>query len=122
MTMSCTITQTRSTSVKKIKMVVVSASNGTASGTTTYKYDGEVLRFVAVPAAAADQPTDQFDILLNDADGLDVLAGKGANLSNAASTTKVDTDGLGAVANSAITLAATNMGDTKTVTLYLYIR
>jgi hypothetical protein len=60
--------------------------------------------------------------VLNDADGLDVLAGLGANLSNAAATTKVDTDGMGCVANSAITLAATNMGDTKGVTLYLYIR
>jgi hypothetical protein len=119
MTMSCTITQKRNTSVKKIKMVVVSAADGTAAGTTSYTYDGEVLRFVAVPGTT---PSASFDILLNDSDGQDVLCGLGANLSESATTVKTAKDGLGAVAGSAITLAASGMGDTKGVTLYLYIR
>jgi hypothetical protein len=120
MAMSCTITEKRNTSVKKIKLVVVSASDGTASGTTPSTYDGEVLRFVAAPGAAGAQPTDQFDIALNDADGYDILAGQGANLSNAAPSTKVGS--MGAIAGQKITLAASNMGDSKGVTLYLYIR
>ena len=57
---------------------------------------------------------------MNDADGYDILAGQGANLSNAATTTVVAS--LGAIANDKISLAATNMGDSKGATLYLYIR
>lgn len=120
MAMSVTITEKRHTSVKKVKFVVVSAAGGTASGTTTYAYDGEVLRLVVVPASAGSQPTNAFDLVLNDADGYDILAGQGADLSNAAATTVVSS--LGAIAGDTITLSATNMGDTKGATVYVYIR
>lgn len=120
MAMSCTITEERVGTVKKIKLVVVSAADGSAAGTTIYAYDGAVLRFVAVPDAAATQPTNLFDIVLNDEDGYDILAGQGANLSNAAATTVVAS--MGAIATDKVTLVATNMGDSKGVTLYLYIR
>lgn len=120
MAMSCTITERRHTTVKQVKLVIVSAADGSASGTTTYAHDGEVVRFVAVPDGGATQPTNLFDIALNDADGYDILAGQGANLSNAAPTTVVAA--LGAIAGDKITLAATNMGDSKGATLYLYIR
>jgi hypothetical protein len=120
MAMSVTITEERVGTVKKIKFEIVSAADGSASGTTTYAYDGAVLRFVTVPDGGATQPTDNFDIVLNDADGYDILAGQGANRSNAAASTVVAS--MGAVATDKISLAASNMGDSKGATLYLYIR
>ncbi len=120
MAMSCTITERGGYPLRRVKMVVVSAADGSASGTTVAKYNGEVVRFVAVPDGGGTQPSDQFDIALNDGDGYDILAGVGANLSNAAPTTKVAS--MGAICSDTITLAATNLGAAKGVTLYLYLR
>ncbi len=120
MAMSVTITEERSGTVRKVKFVVVSAADGSATGTTSYAYDGAVLRFVAVPDGGATQPTNAFDVVLNDADGYDILAGQGADLSNAAPTTVVAS--MGAIASDKITLVAANMGDSKGATFYLYLR
>ena len=120
MAASVTFTERTHTSVKRAKIVVVSAADGSASGTSSAIYDGAVLRFVAVPDAAATQPTNLFDVTITDADGYDVLAGQGANLSNAAPTTVVAS--MGAVAGDKLTCNVTNAGDTKGVTFYLYIR
>ena len=106
--------------VKKIKFVIVSATDGTATATTTNAFSGEVLRFIVVPAAAAAQPDDQFDIAINDADGYDILAGQGANLSNAATTTVVAS--MGCVANDKLSLSASGIGDQNGATVYVYIR
>lgn len=104
--------------VQKAKIVVVSAADGTATGTSSYAYSGEVLRFVAVPDSGGTQPTNAFDVVINDEDGYDILAGQGANLSNAAATTVVAS--LGAIANDKITFDASGMGDSKGATFYIY--
>ena len=104
----------------KVAITVVSAADGTADGISTYAYTGEIVRFVAVPDAGGTQPTDNFDVVLNDQDGYDILAASGANLSNAAATTVVT--GLGAIANDKIAFAGTNMGDSKGATFHVYIR
>jgi len=106
--------------VKKLKITVTSAADGTADGTSTYAYSGAVLRFVAVPDAGGTQPTNAFDVALNDEDGYDILAGQGANLSNAAATTVVAS--MGAIANDKVAFAGTNMGASKGATFYLYVR
>jgi len=106
--------------VKKIKFEITSSDAGVATATTTNFFSGEVLRFVSVPGAAAAQPTDAFDIALNDEDGYDILAGQGTNLSNAATTTVVAS--MGCLANDKIALSAAGMGDQKTATIYVYIR
>lgn len=120
MAMSVTITEEMHGSIKKVAFVIVSAADGTASGTTTYAHNGAVLRFVAVPDGGGTAPTNLFDVVLNDADGYDILAGQGANLVNTGPTTVVAS--MGAIANDPITLSATNMGNTKGATLYLYLR
>jgi hypothetical protein len=106
--------------VKKVKFAIVSATDGTATATTANAFSGEVLRLVIVPGAAGDAPTDQFDVAVNDADGYDILAGQGANLSNAATTTVVAS--MGCVANDRLSLSASGMGDQNTATAYVYIR
>jgi hypothetical protein len=118
--MSVTFTEERHGRISKLKAVVVSAADGSASGTSSRVYTGEVVRFVVIPAAGGSQPTTLFDVALNDADGYDILAGQGANLSNAAPTTVVAS--MGAIAGDPIAVAASGMGDTKTATLILYVK
>ena len=109
------------TPLQKIKFTWVSAADGTATGTTTKTYVGEILRLVTVPGTAGNQPTDQYDIAINDEDVTDVLVGAGINRSNA-STEQVIATSLGCVANDKLTLEITNAGDTKSGVVYLYIR
>jgi len=104
----------------KVSFAFVTASDGTAGGATTQSLTGELIRAVFVPGSGGSQPTNAFDVVVNDSDGYDVLAGQGANISNAAPTTVVSS--LGAVFNSALTLAVTNAGDTKSGTIILYIK
>jgi len=122
--MAGTVTFTEQThaSVKKVRILWVSgtgADAGKADGTTTEYYSGQVLMFVTDPQAAA--PTDDYDVEIRDGDGVDILAGAGANR-DTANTEYVLAASLGAVANSKLTLQVRNAGDTKSGVVYLYIR
>ena len=121
---ACTITEETIGSVKKIKWAWTSAADGTVgaaavSSTTTNAYSGECLRLITDPGATA--PTDDYDVVINDADGVDVLIGAGANR-DATATEQVIASSLGCVANDTLTLLVTNAGSGKTGTTYLYIR
>lgn len=121
MAMSCTITEQVPAirPIKLVKLVWVSAADGTASGTTTQSYNGAIKALVTVPAAAGSAPTDNYDIAINDGNSIDALAGTGANRSTSA--TQYVVASLGYVSNSQLTLAITNAGDTKGGTIYLFI-
>jgi hypothetical protein len=107
-------------SVKKVKFSITSSDGGVATATTTQAYSGEVLRLVIVPGADALAPTALFDIEIMDDDGYDILAGQGANLSNAATTTVIAS--MGCVANDQLHLSASGMGDANGATVIIYIR
>ena len=109
-------------SLKKIVFDWTSSAGGAADATTDEYYTGRIVYAAQIPEAAGTQPTDQYDVTVVDADGVDVLAGLGANLGNAANTYKADSDGLGAVVESQLTLAVTNAGDTKGGKTILFIR
>ena len=121
--MAGTVTTTEEThgTVRKITFAWTSSAGGAADATTTYAYSGEVIRLVTVPGTAGNQPTNLYDVVVNDVDGNDVLMGAGANRSNAA-TEQVLASSLGCVANDKLTLGVTNAGDTKQGTVYLYVR
>jgi hypothetical protein len=121
MAMSVTIAETRHTAVKKVAFTWVSASDGTASGTTTYAYDGKCELLTTDPAAAGAAPSDNYDVTITDSDGVDVLGGGGADR-DTANTEQVLGSSLGAVAGSKLTLSIANAGDTKGGVVYLYIR
>lgn len=121
MAMSCTITEEPNEKVKKVKFVWVSASDGTASGTTSIAYTGEIIRLVTIPAAAGSAPTDNYDIVINDEDTTDVLMGAGANR-DTANTEQVLASSLGCVANDKLAISVTNAGDTKGGTTIIYIK
>lgn len=115
-----TITEETQSWIKKVKFVIKSATGGTATGTTSESYTGEVKRLVVVPGTTTSQPTNAFDIQINDEDGYDILAGQGADKSNAATTTIVAS--MGCVANDRLSLSASNMGDVKQATVIVYLK
>ncbi len=68
----------------KYTIAWVADASGNVSGTLTGVISGEVLRVVFDPGTPA--PTANYDIVLNDESGLDILAAQGANLSATATT------------------------------------
>lgn len=116
--MAVTVTETRHTVVKKVKFAWTSDGTGAASGSTTFPYDGKVELLTTVPT---DGPTDNYDITVTDSDGVDVLAGAGANRDTSA-TEQVAGASLGAVAGSVLTINVSNAGASKSGVAYLYIR
>lgn len=122
--MAGTVTTTEETigRISKVKFVWTSSAGGSADATTTGYYTGSIIRVLQIPDGGGTQPTNAYDIVVNDGDGADVLLGLGANLSNAANTDKVAADKLGVVANSQLTLAVTNAGNAKGGKTILYIQ
>jgi hypothetical protein len=109
--------------VKKLKIAWTSDASGVVSGTaSTYRYDGELVYYAAVPGTGDDQPTDNYDVTLLDDSSLDVLNGLGTNMNQAATTYKDRFDGLGAVANSTLTLGVSAAGGANKGTVYVMIR
>lgn len=119
--MSCTITEENLSTVKKITFAWVSAADGTASGTTTKAYAGEVIRLVTVPGAAALAPDDNYGVVIADEDGVDVLMGAGA-ARDTANTEQVLATSLGCVANDKLALAITGAGAANSGTVHVYLR
>jgi len=68
----------------------VSDSGGDVNDTIA-GVEGTIEGVLFVPDAGGTQPTAAYDVVLNDADGTDVLGGAGANLINSAAV-RADTD------------------------------
>ena len=109
-------------SVKKITFTWTSSAGGAADATSTGYYTAEIMRVVQIPDSGGTQPTNLYDVTVNDDDSADVLLGLGANLVNNANTDKVTKDGLGVVANAQLTLGVTNAGAAKGGKTILYLR
>lgn len=108
------------THITKITWTWTSSSGGAASEATTQSFTGSLERLVTVPAGGGSAPTDNYDIVVNDGDGVDALLGAGANR-DTANTEQVGASSLGIVAGSTLTLVVSNAGDTKAGTVHLYL-
>lgn len=117
-----TVSETTHTSVKRIYWDWLSTAGGAADLVTAAAYDGLLERAVFIPDGGGTQPTDLYDVTITDPDGVDVLAGLGANLSNAATVVKTHADGLTAVSGQLLTLNVTNAGNAKGGVVILYLR
>ena len=115
-----TITEITHTSAKKVTVTWTCSSGGAADGTTTKAFDGKVVGFTTDPDDT-DAPADNYDIVINDADGHDVLLGAGADR-DTLDTEHVVGASLSAVAGSKLTLAVTNAGNAKKGVVILWIR
>ena len=122
------VTYSETRTVKKVTLDWLSAADGSCTGNTK-TLSGQILRLVFVPDSGGTQPSDLYDVLLNDSDGIDILAGLGANLSNAASTQVVPVVTNGTAGNMApmavdgiLSLAVSNAGNAKGGQVILYMR
>jgi len=119
--MACTVKEYRwKVGIDKITFEWLSDdATGTVSAVTTNKYTGELIRFITDPGDVA--PTDNYDIVITDSDGYDVLHGAGLNR-DTANTEQVLAASLGCCFDTVLTLAISNAGNAKTGKIFLYIR
>ena len=122
-----TITEQVHTSMKKVKFAWTATTGGSAGDTTTNLYSGLLYRTIIVPGSSNSAPSSNYDVVVNDADGYDVLNGAGANSSTASNdyfggSTGGDSQSPISAVSSKLTLAVTNAGDAKSGTVVLYIR
>lgn len=112
MASSVTITEPESrtwTSTKRIKFDWTAHTDGVVTGVATTKtYAGKLIAFTTDPDAGT-APTDNYDIVITDSDGIDVLLGAGANR-DTANVEQVASASLGLVVGSTLTFAVTNAG------------
>ena len=116
--------------IQKITLDWLSDATGVVSGTATKRLTGSLLRVVFIPDSGGTQPSDLYDVVLNDDNGLNVLAGQGANLSNATASNVVPgvplKDGTTTsisvcILDDTLTLGITNAGAAKGGNVVLYL-
>lgn len=114
---------------KRITFTWEADASGNASGFLTNVLSGTIVRVTTNPAA--DAPSDDYDVVLLDEDGLDVLAGRGANrdTSNsehfcpALSFSDGTTTGIAPiVVEGKLELQVSNAGNANDGSLVLYLR
>ena len=97
-----------------------SDSSGDATETTTSTYSGEILSLVTIPDGTA-APTDNYDVVVTDSNGVDILYGGGADR-DTLNTEYVQGTSLGVIATSALTFTIADAGDTKEGTVIVTLR
>ena len=115
--------------VRVLSLAWTSSLGGAVSGIQTRgKPSGELLRVSFIPGTGAVQPSSGYGVTLLDEDGIDVLEGKGADLSNAAATSITPLIGDGTTTNrlveidGALTLTVSGAGSATQGTVKLYFR
>jgi hypothetical protein len=119
---SVTITYSEHATVKYVQWDWTSDSSGDVSGTDTKVIAGVALRYATNPSATA--PSANYDVVINDEDGIDIAAGGLANRHTSTSEqVLVGGDAKdGAAFNGALSLVVSNAGDTKIGKLRMYYR
>jgi hypothetical protein len=79
------------------------------------------MRFTTKPASGAAAPTDNYDVTIVDENGVDVLAGLGADRDTANTESKDDDDGLLFVFANSLDLTVASAGTTGGGTVLLYV-
>lgn len=74
-----TITETIHGSVKKAVFAWTSATGGAADGTTSAVFDGKLIGLTTIPAGGGSAPDDNYDVVISDVEGHDLLLGAGLN-------------------------------------------
>jgi hypothetical protein len=120
-TVTITEANARDWPLAKVTFTWLTDAAGAADGVTTGAYTGKVIRLVHIPDAAGTQPTNLYDVTVLDTDSADVLAGAGADVSNAAVTQVVTPVTLGCVVESTLSLHVTNGGNAKGGKTIVYI-
>jgi hypothetical protein len=72
--------------VRRYTLDWLSHTDGVVDLDTSMPIFGEIVRVVFVPDGGGTAPTAAYDVILKDANGIDVLAGQGADLSESAAS------------------------------------
>ena len=98
-------------------------ASGSQSATTTHSYYGYVVQCL-LDHDGDTQPTNLWDLVVTDENGVDVINGKGANIAVATDTytyTQADLDN-GMACSGQLTFSGTNGGSSSgVVEIYLYV-
>lgn len=126
---SLTSTHQEHRTVRKLSLTWTSDGSGDVNGNASPVFSGEILKVTFEPGSGGNQPSDLYDVVLNDEEGVDLLQGLGANLSNGNTTSVVPLDGDGTAADSvrvandgAVTPVVQNAGATKQGTIHIFYR
>lgn len=95
-----------------------------ANNTTPFEIHGVLISCKSVPDGGGTAPTDQYDLVLNDESGVDLLAGAGADRSGTAAEIVTPAfDGAPyAMISGPLTVGLTNAGNSKGTTLHLWFQ
>lgn len=115
-----TMAYSETRSIKSITWTWTSDASGDVSGTDTKYIAGEALRWVTNPGAAA--PTANYDIVVNDVDGVDIAAGVLANRHTTTSEQAYPAAATYHVFDGPLSLVVSNAGNAKAGTLTMYYR
>jgi len=107
--------------VKLIKWDWLSTDGGAVSSACTNKVTGVISKVVIVPDGGGTAPTTLYDMTILDENSIDVLEGNGADCSATATEYLDQSDGLGNVCDSTLTLTIAAAGNAKGGTVYLFI-
>ena len=119
---SATITYSSHDTIKYVQWSWTSDASGDMSGTDTVVVSGVALRYATNPGSTA--PTDNYDIVVNDEDGIDIAAGGLANR-DTSNSEQVLTGGDakdGAAFIGKLSLVVSNAGNAKEGVLRMYYR
>jgi hypothetical protein len=118
--------------VQKITLAWTSDASGNVTAIPTATWvEGELLRVVFVPNGGGTAPSNLYDVLLKDENGVDVLGGQGANLSDTVVShvcpgvplkDGTTTSTRPSLVCGFLTLDVTNAGNAKGGTVVLYVR
>lgn len=105
--------------IKKCKLEWESDSTADVEFTSVEYYNGMIKGLYTIPGTGGSAPSDNYDVVANDKDGIDILNGQGANRS--ATLTQRVFSSLGLIANSQITFVISNAGEDNSGTIIVYI-
>ena len=122
---SIALTSSRVGSLNKYQVVWTSDASGDVTVTAFDVATGVLEQVRFTPNTDASQPSGAYDVTILDAQGIDILAGVGANLSSAASTVHVpavSTTYQRVLEAGALTPTVANAGNAKQGTIVLLVR
>jgi len=119
---SIVFTDSKLRTVRKFTLAWLSDASGDVNSVLTIPLSG-VLERITFDPDGTDVPSANYDVVLNDVDGVDVLNGKGSNLSATVTTSVAPALTGGNMAfDDALDLVVTNAGNAKRGKVILYIR